>query len=210
MYIAERAHQHQAMVAAKVSMERVVFDGRPVLPLDDRNSTLLIPYADNLNIVGVDKEKVQSMKNTITDHLNSIGFITHEKQGAETQAEALGFWSMVEVVASCQGLTNVRGPAKVLLRLASGRMIERVIGHCVHFFMLRLECLSWFRAIYDFKQAERVTLWKAAAEECRQAAALLVMCYADLKCSWGTEVTCSDASLSGTGVRAAQCDLQYN
>ena len=52
MYIAQRAHQHQAMLAAKVGVESVVVDGRPVPPLDVENHTLLIPYADNLNIVG--------------------------------------------------------------------------------------------------------------------------------------------------------------
>ena len=90
-------------------------------------------------------------------------------------------------------------------------MIERVIGHCIHFFMLRRECLSVFRAIYDFKQAhynDRVKLWKTAAEECRQAAALLLVCYADLKREWHDEVSCSDASLTGTGVCAATFDVQ--
>ena len=33
MYIAQRAHQHQAMLAAKVGVESVVVDGRPVPPL---------------------------------------------------------------------------------------------------------------------------------------------------------------------------------
>ena len=216
MYIAQRAHQHQAMLAAKVGVESVVVDGRPVPPLDEKNHTLLIPYADNLNIVRIDKQKVQNMKNVITDHMNSIGFITHEEQSAETRAEALGF------LVDGQGGRILPRPhkrdraRKVLLWLArqpkvSGQMIERVIGHCIHFFMLRRECLSVFRAIYDFKQAhysDRVTLWKTAAEECRQAAALLLVCYADLKREWHSEVTCSDASLTGTGVCAATFDVQ--
>ena len=216
MYIAQPAHQHQAMLAAKVGVESVVVDGRPVPPLDEKNHTLLIPYADNLNIVSIDKQKVQNMKNVITDHMNSIGFITHEEQSAETRAEALGF------LVDGQGGRILPRPherdraRKVLLWLArqpkvNGQMIERVIGHCIHFFMLRRECLSVFRAIYDFKQAhynDRVTLWKTAAEECRQAAALLLVCYADLKREWHSEVTCSDASLTGTGVCAATFDVQ--
>ena len=147
---------------------------------------------------------------------NSIGFITHEEQSADTRAEALGF------LVDGQGGRIWPRPhkreraRKVLLWLAkqpkvSGQMIERVIGHCIHFFMLRRECLSVFRAVYDFKQAhysDRVTLWKTAAEECRQAAALLLVCFADLKREWHSEVTCSDASLTGTGVCAATYDVQ--
>ena len=72
--------------------------------------------------------------------------------------------------------------------------------------MLRRECLNIFRSIYNFKQAyyeHRTKLWPTAASECRQAAALRMMCMADLKREWRTDVICSDASLTGTGIYIA-------
>ncbi|CAK8996987.1 unnamed protein product, partial [Durusdinium trenchii] len=202
MYIAQRAHQYQAMLAAQVGVERVVVDGRPVPRLDRSTPTLLVPYADNLNIVGICQKEVQQLKDKITEHLNSIGFITHEEQAAEPHAEALGF--LLDGVGGRVLPRPIKRDKvrKVLLWLSSqprvnGRMIEKVIGHCVHFFMLRRECLSVFRAVYDFKQC----LYG-------RAAALLLVCHADLKRGWTGHVTCSDASLTGTGVCAAEFDIQ--
>lgn len=204
------------MLAAQVGVERVVVDGRPVPRLDRSTPTLLVPYADNLNIVGICQKEVQQLKDKITEHLNSIGFITHEEQAAEPHAEALGF--LLDGVGGRVLPRPIKRDKvrKVLLWLSSqprvnGRMIEKVIGHCVHFFMLRRECLSVFRAVYDFKKChyeDRVVLWESAALECRQAAALLLVCHADLKRGWTGHVTCSDASLTGTGVCAAEFDIQ--
>ena len=210
MYLSQRIHMYQAMQAAQVGVDRVVVDSRPVPKLSKEVPFLLVPYADNLNILGIDKQAVQQAKIRIVSHLQQLGFRTHEEQDAELTAEALGFLldgQKGRVLPRPRKRDRTR---KVLLWLAeqpkvSGRMLERVIGHCIHFFMLRRECLSIFRSVYDFKQRhyeQRVTLWKSAAMECRQAAALLLMCYSDLKREWHQEVTCSDASLSGTGVCA--------
>ena len=217
MYIAQRVHQCQAMTAGGVPIERVLVDGRPAPPLGD--DPILVPYADNLNIVGVNKQKVQEMKDKIIAHLHTIGFRTHEEQDAELRAEALGF-TIDGVQGKVRPKPNKRERArKVLLWLSTqpkvnGRMLERIIGHCIHFFMVRRELLSIFRAVYDFKSEhyyKRVTLWKSAAQECRWAAALLLMCHADLRRPWHSEVTASDASLSGTGVvsmsKEQVCDL---
>ena len=212
MYVAQRIHQHQAMIAAGFGMESIVVDGRPVHPLNDQHPTLLVPYADNLNIVGINKQEVQQVKNQVVKHMNSIGFRTHEEQDAEPHAEALGFLIDGEkgkVMPRPEKRERVR---KVLKWLSSrprvnGKMIEKVLGHCVHFFMLKRECLCVFRALYDFKQAhyeDRVRLWPSAADECRQAAALVLVCESDLKREWHRVVTCSDASLSGTGVCSAE------
>ena len=210
MYLAQRIHTYQSMLAAQVGVDRVVVDSRPVPKLNQDIPFLLVPYADNLNILGIDKQAVQQAKDQIVSHLQQLGFRTHEEQDSELNAEALGFLldgRSGRVLPRPRKRDRTR---KVLLWLAkqpkvSGRMLERVIGHCIHFFMLRRECLSIFRSVYDFKQRhyeQRVTLWKSAALECQQAAALLLMCYSDLKREWHSEVTCSDASLSGTGVCA--------
>ena len=89
----------------------------------------------------------------------------------------------------------------------SGKVVERVIGHCIHMFTLRREMLSMFRSVYDFKVAHykhSYRLWKSAAQEFQWAAALLLMCYSDLKKPWCSQATVSDACLSGTAVASLQ------
>ena len=206
MFIAQRVHQHQSMLAAGLTMDRVLVDGRPSPSIAE--DVAIIPYADNLNIVGCDQDKVQATKHIIVKHMESLGFRIHEEQEAMVQAESLGFFidgRFGKVYPKPNKLQKVR---KVLNWLAqrprvSGKMLERIIGHCIHFCMLRRELLSVFRAVYDFKiiaYNSRQRLWKTAALECKCMAALLDLCFADLRRPWCQEVTASDASLTGTAV----------
>ena len=53
----------------------------------------------------------------------------------------------------------------------TGRVIERVIGHCIHMMMLRREFLSVFRSVYDFKTAryhEPQRLWRPMSADGRR------------------------------------------
>lgn len=209
MFIAQRVHQHQSMLAAEVPMSRVLVDGRPAPPLSD--GPILVPYADNLNVVGVDKQEVQEIKARIVRHLQSLGFRIHEEQDALPHAESLGFFLDGKTGKVFPKPAKVKKVQVVLDWLAksprvSGKMIERAIGHCIHFCMLRRELLSVFRAVYDFKithYSRRVRLWNTAAHECACMSALLDVCFADLRRPWCNEVSASDASLSGTASCAA-------
>ena len=127
MFIAQRVHQHQSMLAAGLDVSRVLVDGRPSPSLVD--DIALVPYADNLNIVGCNREKVQQAKQSIVEHLESLGFRIHEEQEAEVTAESLGFYidgRKGRVYPKPEKLNKVR---KTLLWLAkcprvTGKMIE--------------------------------------------------------------------------------------
>ena len=85
----------------------------------------------------------------------------------------------------------------------NGRAIEKLIGHAVHFMLLRREMLSCMRSLYDFVQTSyraRRRLWRSAAGEAGWVASLLQVCHADLRRCWDDQVTSSDASLSGMAV----------
>ena len=206
MFIAQRVHQHQSMLAAGLTMDRILVDGRPSPSIAD--DVAIIPYADNLNIVGCDQHKVQATKQIIVRHMESLGFRIHEEQEALDQAESLGFFIDGRVGRVYPKPNKLQKVRKVLNWLAqrprvSGKMLERIIGHCIHFCMLRRELLSVFRAVYDFKiiaYNNRQRLWKTAALECKCMASLLDLCFADLRRPWCQEVTASDASLTGTAV----------
>ena len=77
-----------------------------------------------------------------------------------------------------------------------GRAIERLLGHTVHICLLRRELLSPLRALYDFAYAMYARLFK--------------LCSVDLRRAWSSDVTASDASLSGIAVcrRSLSAEMQ--
>ena len=179
MWLAQRTHQHQAAIACNLDISRVIVDGRPSPSLSDGEPAIL-PYADNLNVVGTDKSRVQKTKDIIVAHLRKLGFLVHEELDATDYAVSLGF-----LIDGKKGIVrpNPAKLGKVILCLewlssrprVSGKIVERLIGHCVHFFMLRRELLSLFRSLYDFKATHlhhRTRLWTSASVEAGWAADL--------------------------------------
>ena len=72
MWIAQRVHQHQAMIASGLSIDRIIFDGRPPPPLASGEPALL-PYADNSNVIGTDPIRVQNTKKQYCRSLPKTG-----------------------------------------------------------------------------------------------------------------------------------------
>ena len=52
MYVAHRAHQHQALIGSGLDVSRVLVDNQPAPDLSS-GEPVLLPYADNLNVAGV-------------------------------------------------------------------------------------------------------------------------------------------------------------
>lgn len=207
MWIAQRVHQEISLQASGLDMSRVLVEGRPCPDLST-GEPILIPYADNLNVAGTSMERVQSVKDTVVARLRNLGFRVHEELDAQPLAQSLGF--LVD------GKTGVITPVperlskvcKVFSWMArrprvSGKSVERLVGHAVHLCLLRRELLSIFRHLYDFIYANynrRVKLWRGAAQEARWASVLLQLCSVDVKRGWSSDITASDASLSGIAV----------
>ena len=85
MWIAQRVHQHQAMLACGLSTDRIIFDGRPPRPLA-AGAPALLPDADNLNVVGTDQARVQETTDVIVKHFRNLGFRVHEELDATSYA----------------------------------------------------------------------------------------------------------------------------
>lgn len=64
-------------------MSRILAEGLPAPSLDDGEPCILA-YADNLNVIGTDKDRVQKVKDDITTHLEKIGLRVHEVMDANT------------------------------------------------------------------------------------------------------------------------------
>ena len=156
MWVAQRVHTHLCIEAGGLSIDRVVVESKAPPDLSDKE-VILIPYADNLNVAGVDELRVQEVKDKIVRRLREIGFRVHEELEACPIGQSLGF--LVDgqkgiVTPIPERLQKVRLALNWLARRpwVSGKQVERLLGHCIHFMLLRRELLSIFRSLYDFVQ----------------------------------------------------------
>ena len=214
MWIAQRVHTEQVMIATGIGADQILVDNAPA-PSLSKGSVVVIPYADNLNVCGLDADVVQRVKDQAVSHLRKLGFRIHEEIDASERVQSLGFEvdgragvvrpmkdKLMKVIATFHWLTR-----RPRLR---GRAVEKVIGHATHFMLLRRDLLSVFRHLYDFARVNydrRVRLWPEAAREAKWAAWLLRLCSADLRRKWDEEITSSDASLSGIAVSKRSLDV---
>ena len=87
----------------------------------------------------------------------------------------------------------------------SAKTAQKLLGHAVHFMMLRRDIVSVLRGLYDLVQrvgSGRHRLWSTAAREAKWLSRLLRACSADMTRPWLERVTGSGASLSGIAVCA--------
>ena len=169
MYFAQRIHQHQIMLGTGAKPEQILADGRPAPSLSS-GIPVIVPYADNLNIIGADKHAVQQLKDDAVAWLRQVGFRVHEEVDSAKKTKALGFIIDGEK-CRIDPRPEKRDRGGLALRRVTGRVIERVIGHCIHMMMLRREFLSVFRSVYDFKTAryhEPQRLWRPMSADGRR------------------------------------------
>ena len=202
------------VIATGIGADQILVDNAPA-PSLSKDSVVVIPYADNLNVCGLDADVVQRVKHQVVFHLRKLCFRIHEEIDASECVQSLGFEvdgregvvrpmkdKLMKVIATFHWLT--RRP-----RLRD-RAVEKIIGHATHFMLLRRNLLSVFRHLYDFARVNydrRVRLWPEAAREAKWAAWLLRLCSADLRRKWDEEITSSDASLSGIAVCKLSLDV---
>ena len=87
----------------------------------------------------------------------------------------------------------------------SGKGVQRLLGHAVHFMMLKRYLLSiplWFYDFVPYAGHRKCRLWTGAAVEAKWMATLLPLCSADRRKQLSSVSAASDASLSGIAVCA--------
>ena len=207
MWIAQRVHTEQCLIGSGLSPDRLIHDKSPAPSLDD-GQPVLIPYADNLNVAGTCSAQVQSVKDKVVKHLRDLGFKVHEEMDACSSATSLGYHidgksGIVQPVP--HKLAKVQFAFSWLSRRprVTGKLVQKLIGHAIHFMLVRRELLSLFRNLYDFAYKCEQTptrLWRSACREARWVSVLLSLCSTNLRTPWCCNVTVSDASLSGIAV----------
>ena len=163
-------------------------------------------------MAGVDQRRVQIAKDGAVKRLRDVGLLVHEELDACTVAQSLGY--CIDGVAGtvrpvADRLRTVQMAFRWLSRRprVTGHAIQKLLGHAVHFMLLRRELLSIPRRLYDFVQYaghSRRRLWAVAAVEARWIGELLSLSTADLRRVPSTQLTSSDASLSGIAVCSKQ------
>ena len=214
MWFSQRVHQYQAQLGAGVTIDRVLVDGKAAPDLAS-GEVLLLPYADNLNIAGTDERRVQEAKDGAVKRLREVGLLVHEELEACNTAQSLGFLidgKTGRVSPVPDRLYRVQLAFRWLSRRprVSGRAVQRLLGHAVHFMMLKRSLLSIPRRLYDFIQyagQRKCRLWTGAAVEAKWLATLLPLCSADLRKQLSGTVTASDASLSGIAVCSKNVEI---
>ena len=115
MFFAQRVHQNQALISSGLGMSRILAEGLPAPSLDDGEPCILA-YADNLNVIGTDKDRVQKVKDDITTHLEKIGLRVHEVMDANRIVESLGFTIADRVLPIADRVAKVIAAFKWLAR----------------------------------------------------------------------------------------------
>eukprot|EP00439_Symbiodinium_sp_Y106_P051618 s792_g6.t2 len=156
MFLSQRVLQHQAILGAGLSFERVLVDNKAAPDLSN-GEPVILPYADNLNVAGPNQDKVQAAKDGAVSRLRGLGFIVHEEMDATDVAQSPGF-----LIDGKRGIVSPipERLQKVILCFkwlsrrprVTTKSMQKLLGHAVHFMMLRRELLSIPRSLYDFIQ----------------------------------------------------------
>ncbi|CAK0808709.1 unnamed protein product [Prorocentrum cordatum] len=189
-------------------------DGRPA-PLLDPSCHL--EYVDNFVGIGYDAEAVRSAVARVMTELKRRGLVVTRGEhlgDSEGEYAVLG-WSITaagRLSASASRLWRVRLAVRGLLRRgrASGRDLERVLGHIMFVALVRREGLSIFEASFRFVQKcydQQVPLWSQVRQELMAWDGVAPLLWRDLRAQWSCSVGCVDASPRGLGACEADWDV---
>ncbi|CAK0799436.1 unnamed protein product, partial [Prorocentrum cordatum] len=147
-------------------------DGRPAPSLDP---SCHLEYVDNFVSIGYDAEAVRSAVTRVMTELSRRGpVVTREEPLGDSEGEfAVLGWSVTaagRLSASASRLWRARLAVRGFLRRgrASGRDLERVLGHIIFVTLAQREGLSIFEACFRFVQKcyhQQVPLWSQVRQE---------------------------------------------
>ncbi|CAK0821388.1 unnamed protein product, partial [Prorocentrum cordatum] len=203
-WLGQRANAHVCCSASGLGFPRVLTDHGPVPPLDG-GVPCLLPYCDNINVIGTDPVRCNALMHQICDAWKKHGVQIHEVVEATDVFTSLG-----RLIDGASGRVFSRPERSERLRRASlwleqrprvtGREVERYVGHLIDHLMLKRELLSILRSLYDFVRDcyhVRARLWPSAAREVEQCRRLLPLMSANIRLQWSPTVFAYDACLTG-------------
>ena len=165
-------------------------------------------YVDNLGLLSVNHDAVESSLREVEEVFTSHNLILHPGSVSSGSTRALGCELRGDLMASRitperyhkarQAIT-----ARLLRKKVSGRVLEVIVGHCTFAGLMCRPTLSVFNTICRFINAhyDRPSrLWDTVKEELRVFRGLMIFLHADWTRPWNPYVSACDASEQGYGV----------
>ena len=208
LWLCQAAHEHIVNLCPRVDSRLRCRDKRPVPEVKDYIHT---QYVDNFVALSQKPGRARELAEEIGVKLNERGLPTHEVEAGKG-IETLGWLfsaSHPTVTVTQKRLWKLRLGTKELLKVgkASGKTIEKLVGHYTFAGLLQRGFLSCFQATYVFirKHYEtEVPLWPEVSRELFWAASLICLVRRDLSSPWSTRVHATDASTWGRGIVSTQ------
>ncbi|OLQ05790.1 hypothetical protein AK812_SmicGene10971 [Symbiodinium microadriaticum] len=173
-------------------------------------------YVDNLVLIGTCREQVVSAFQHAVNALKDAGLQVHEDEVCEGDTCVLG-WQFTrdgKFGPSSRRVWKVRFAIRGVIarRRATGREIERIVGHASFICLARRESLSIFGEVYRFIQRHRnhsgeVRLPRLVRHELELWSAVSPLIRVDLQAQWSSDVTAVDASFFGFGAVTSKMPL---
>ncbi|CAK0857499.1 unnamed protein product, partial [Prorocentrum cordatum] len=188
-------------------------DGRPA---PSHVPSCHLEYVDNFVSIGYDAEAVRSAVTRVMTELKRRGLVvTREENLGDSEGEyAVLGWSITAAgrLSVSASRLRVRLAVRGLLRRgrASGRDLERVLGHIIFVTLVRCEGLSIFEASFRFVQKcyhHQVPLWSQVRQELMAWDGVAPLLWRDLRAQWSCSVGCVDAPPWGLGACEADWDV---
>ena len=193
---------HQRIVQGVGAGMQTRLEDRTAVPSGD---CMHLEYVDNFVVLGTSSSKVSQIAEAGVSALREAGFVVHEEETSKGNIKILG-WEFESTRMKPKSLRvwRVRMAFQQLLKtgVASGRQLEKVLGHANFISLGRREALSIFGETYTFIQRHYHIphrLWRSVRRELEIWIGVSPLIWRDLALPWSSEVISVDASTWGLG-----------
>ena len=216
LFFAQEINTYQVQQSGLVSGKPATDRGDPMVFGPTHQASRYYIYVDNVGVLGPQSKQVTAAVEGACDYLDAANLSTHERQEGWKVSENLGV--VLDGEKLCARPTEkrywrIRLGLRWLLRRrrTTGALVERFLGHCTFLAMINRRLLAVFHSVYGFVRRhyqEPVRLWESARRELEAFLGLMPLLRSDWARPWATEVSATDASLSGYGACSSEWDRQ--
>ena len=176
-------------------------------------SCMHLEYVDNFVVLGTSKTDVERLAGAGVQALRDSGLVVHEVEHSTGSIKVLGWeFNNTTMRPKPSRVWRVILAMRKLLSIgkASGKQLEKIVGHATFIGLGRREVLSIFGETYTFIQRHyhySKRLWGSVRRELQIFCGIAPLIWRDLSLPWCQQVTAIDASTWGMGATVAEFPL---